>query len=197
MSNTNLSGDSPDNASNNVLNNAWPPRGWQQLGLIKKLQGQAILKDPIHATITGLTFKIDPVPVSSKNNQRNHVYCISIKGWSYSILNESREFDVMSFHLAERLTKGLSKGNFIANIKTKSRSMIRTNRSVERSYMAALFLMKQIEQGIVPDYDRVLRLYKIHPSQRSLYEQDSAYSTSMHCGLTPYLLEKQKYEEAI
>lgn len=187
MSNSHLLGKSPGNF--------WPPRGWEQLGLIKKLEGQAILKNPAHATITGLFFKIDPVPVYLKNNQRGHVYRISVDGWSYSIYNESHEFNIISFDLADRLTRHLSKENCVSNIKIKSRPLVLNKRSAGRSYMAALLLMKQIESGIVPDYDRVLRLYKIHPSQRSLYEQDIKRKTSLNCGLKPYCLETLKIEE--
>ncbi len=174
----------------NELGNSWPPRGWDSLGFIKELNGQAIAKDPMKATITGLAYKIEPVPIYLKNNTKSYVYNLSINGWTYSIQNESHEYSVLSFNIHERLNESLSKDNFIFDIKTKSRPLLLNNRSAKRAYVAALFIMKQIVSGQVPDYNRILRLYKIHPSQRSLYEIDNTHEKPIDRELIPYCIDR-------
>lgn len=154
------------------LDTSWPPCGWERLSDIKKLEAQAIVKDPVLAKIVGLTYKIEPIPVYLKNNRRSYIYRLSIDGWKYSIQNKSHEYSILSFDIRARANKSLSRNNFISNIKTKSQPLILNRLSAERTYNAALFMMKQIESGQVLDYNRVLRLYKIHPTQRSLYELD-------------------------
>ena len=58
----------------------------------------------------------------------------------------------------------------MSNIKVNARGLKANERSTQRSFMAALFIIRQIEKGQVPETGRVLRLYKIHPSQHSLYD---------------------------
>lgn len=169
-----------------ALGVSWPPRGWEQLGSIEKTSGQAVIKDPASARVAGLTYNIEPLPVYQKNNQRTLIYSLQIDGWEYNIHNESREFPVLSFIFQARPDKSLPKNFYMSDIKTKSRPVIITERSAHRSMMAALFMMKQIINGRVPDTNRILRLYKIHPTQRSLYEIDNVRSDSLHCGL-PYV----------
>ena len=156
-----------------ALGVSWPPRGWKQLGHIKKTSGQAITKDPASAQVTGLVYNIDPTPVYRDNNRHSIAYAIHIDGWEYTIHNESREYPVLSFMLQERPDPATAKNLYISNIKTKSRPVRVTERSAHRCLMAALFMMKQINGEQVPDIERVLRLYKIHPSQRSLYNIDN------------------------
>lgn len=169
-----------------ALGISWPPRGWEQLRTIQQTTAQAITKDPASARVAGLTYDVETLPVYQKNNKRAFVYAIQIDGWEYTINNESREFPILSFMLQERPDKSMSKHFHMSDIKTKSRPIGLTERSAHRSLMAALFMMKQIVCGQVPDADRVLRLYKIHPSQRSLYEIDNERHDSLYCGL-PYI----------
>ena len=170
-------------SSNNTLGAFWPPRGWDRLSFLKKLSGQALHKDIVHATITGLYYKIDPVPVYLQNNKRSYVYRVNIEGWDYSIQNDSREYHVLSFDMSERFNKSLSKDYFISNIKTQSHSFALNQRSASRAYMAAVIMMRQIDNGQVPDYERILRLHKIHPSHRNLYVQEHHRENSLNCGL--------------
>lgn len=169
-----------------ALGVSWPPRGWKQLGYIETSSGQAISKDPLSARVTGLVYNIEPSPVYRKNSTRIFVYSVRIDGWEYTIHNESREYPVLSFSLQERLDPDVPKDFYISDIRTKSRVIRITERSAHRSLMAALFMMKQINNAQVPDIERVLRLYKIHPSQRSLYEIDNVRHDSLYCGL-PYV----------
>lgn len=174
---------------NNILGTSWPPRGWEELCHVKNLQAQALVKDPVRASIIGIHYKIDPIPVYLKNNKRSYVYHLNISGWNYSIQNESHEYQILSFYFQECFNASLSKDNFISDIKTKSRPLFLNERSATRSLMAAIFMIKQIESGQVPDYNRILRLYKIHPSQRSLYELDYRREDSLNCGLATYCFE--------
>ncbi len=176
---------------------SWPPCGWDGLGFIKTLNAQAVAKDPMMATIVGLSYEIEPIPVYLKNHKKNYIYHLKIEGWKYSIQNESRGYSVLSFNFQERLNKFLPKNKFISDIRTKSRPFILNERSAQRAYMAAIFMIKQIESGQVPDYKRILRLYKIHPSQRSLYEIDYVREDSRNCGIMPFFSDGNNDSEKI
>ena len=151
----------------------WPPRGWRSLEFVKNLKAQAIAKDPMAATITGLHYKIEVIPGYLSNGDKTYRYHFSINGWQYSIQNESHEYSILSFDFCERLDLRASKDNFISNIKVKSRPILLTERNAARALTAAIFFIKQISSQKVPDYNRVLRLYKIHPNQRNLYTSPS------------------------
>ena len=160
----------------------WPPKGWEQLSIIKKTGAQTIHKDPVSAVVTGLSYTIDPCPHLLGPNHRRFSYQFSLMEWNYNIYNESGEYPVLSFTLWDRPEKG-PKHYYMSDIRTQARPLALTHRSAQRTYMAALFLMKQINSDIVPDTERLLRLYKIHPSQRSLYEIDNERQDSLFCGL--------------
>lgn len=178
-----------------ALGLSWPPRGWEALASIETTSGQAIIKDPASAVVAGLTYNIEPLPVYQKNNQRIFIYSLHIDGWEYTIQNESREYPILSFMFQERPDKNTPKNFYISDIKSQSRPVIVTERSAHRSMMAALFMMKQIASNQVPDAERILRLYKIHPTQRSLYEIDNARSDSLFCGLPYVCVGEEKSSE--
>lgn len=160
-----------------ALGISWPPQGWDQLEHIKNSNGQSLSKDPASAMVTGLSYNIEPIPVYQKNRAANadptFVYAVQIDGWEYNIHNESREYPVLSFMLQARTDPSCPKESYLSNIKTQARPLHLTSRSARRAMIAALFIMKQINSGQVPDAERILRLYKIHPTQRSLYEIDN------------------------
>ncbi|MEM6811397.1 MAG: hypothetical protein AAF549_02910 [Pseudomonadota bacterium] len=168
----------------------WPPKGWRELGIIKKLSEQAIFKDPYSAKVIGLSYKIEPAPVI-KNNIRYNLYNIQIDGWEYTINNESREFPVLSFLLAEKEGEGIVCDSMISKIKTHSRSVINTKNSGQRALNAALYFIEEINNGSVPDFDQVLKLYKIHPSQRRLYRDTKTNSRKFFSALS-FLSDKDK-----
>jgi hypothetical protein len=177
---------------------AWPPRGWKKLNEISKLSGQAIIKDPQSAQVNGLSFKIEPLPVY-KNNTRTHIYSFQIDGWEYSINNDSREFPVLHFLLKEKDAVGLS-NSILSDIKAYARPVRVTPRSSQRTLMAALLMIKQIINGQVPDAERTLKLYKIHPSQRSLYEidnNDERTSANGPLKSVSYFLEKNSRSDIL
>jgi len=168
---------------NNNLGSSWPPRGWEQLGFVQKLSAQAIAKDPMLATIEGAYYRIEPIPVFSKDNSKAYLYRLEINGWKYSIQNESHEYKILSFMFHDKPNKTAPKEKYLSDIRTKSRPLLLNRRSASRTYMAATLMIKQILSNKVPDYERVLRLYKIHPTQRSLYELDYEREDSLNCGL--------------
>lgn len=178
-----------------ALGISWPPRGWEQLSTIEKTSGQAIIKEPASARVAGLTYNIEPIPVYQKDNQRVFCYALQIDGWEYTIHNDSREYPILSFMFQERPDPAVPKSFYISDIKSKARPVIVTERSAHRSMMAALFMIKQINNSLVPDTERVLRLYKIHPTQRSLYEIDNERRDSLFCGL-PYVCVENESEKA-
>lgn len=162
---------------------SWPPRGWDIFNQIDQSYGQSLMKDPMSAKVSGLIYTIEPVPLYTETLERRYVYEVRLEGWDYNIHNESREYSILSFMLKERGDATLPKSYFVSDIRTLSRPVRLTERSAHRALMAAMFLMKQINSDSVPDVKRILRLYKIHPTQRSLYEIDNARTDSLFCGL--------------
>jgi hypothetical protein len=162
-----------------TLGLSWPPKGWDKLSYISRSCAQAISKDPLSARVTGLSYNIEPCPTSAGR----YVYAFSIEGWEYNIYNESIEFPVLSFLLRERPDSKPSKSYYISEIKTQARALRLTERSAHRILMATAFFIKQIDSDQVPDFERILKLYKIHPNQRSQYNIDSERYDSLYCGL--------------
>lgn len=175
---------------------SWPPRGWNIFDHIEKVSGQSIAKDPQKAKVTGLAYRIEPLPYFRGKNAKAVAYNIEITGWEYTIHNESREYPVLSFLLKERPCKSAPREFYIADMKTMTMPLRITQRSAHRITMATNFLIKKINGGIVPDVERVLMLYKVHPAQRSLYDIDNARSDSLHCGL-PYVAGDESKSETV
>lgn len=149
----------------------WPPAGWNQFSTVRASSGQAVAKDISKARIYGLQYQIDSVPLF-KNDTKLFRHDIQITGWEYSILNESTEYPVLSLSLLDRFDMALPRECFITNIETYATPIPHTRRSATRAVSAALFFIKQISQGGVPDINRVLRIYKLHPTQAFLYRDD-------------------------
>lgn len=166
-----------------TMNLLWPPAGWDQFGSIRYSSGQALAKDIGRARIFGLQYRIDSVPLF-KNDTKLFRHDVVIDGWEYSILNESTEYPVLSFSLLERFDLNLPKECFIADIRSYDSHVPHTRRSANRAVSAALFLMKQIENGGVPDVNRVLRIFKIHPNQSFLYKGETSLDTELKQAFT-------------
>ena len=149
----------------------WPPAGWPQFSAVEASSGQALAKDIGKAKIFGLQYQIDSVPLF-KNETRLFRHDVRIDGWEYSILNESIEYPVLSFSLMDKFDLLLPRECFITDIRTYASAIPHTRRSANRAVSAALFLIKQIAAGAVPDINRVLRIYKLHPNQAFLYRND-------------------------
>jgi hypothetical protein len=177
-----------------TLGVSWPPRGWEQLRHIKISTGQAVSKDPVLAKVTGLSYNIEPVPYYKGKKIKSTIYAVEVLGWEYTIHNESREYSVISFLLQERPHLSAPKEFYISDLKTMGQSVIVTERSAHRSLLATNFFIKQIISGKVPETERVLMLYKIHPVQRSLYEINNVRTDSLYCGLPQAILERNKNE---
>ncbi len=156
----------------------WPPAGWPQFGAITAPSGQSVAKDIARARIFGLQYSIESVSLF-KNNEKFFRHDINIQGWEYSILNESIEYPVLSFSLLDRFDLSLPRECFLTDIRTYASHIPHTRRSANRALSAALFLIKQIEKGAVPDINRVLRIYKIHPNQAFLYRNDRMLETDL------------------
>lgn len=161
-----------------TANILWPPKGWNQFSVIKSCAGQAIGKDIGKARIYGLHYSIESSPVL-KDNRKIFNHHIVLTGWEYSILNESIEYPVLSFSLMDRFAPDLPIEHFLSDIRTYDSLIPTTKRSGARALRAALFLMKQVADGMVPDVNRVLRTYKLHPTQAFLYRGDSSQMVNL------------------
>lgn len=160
------------------MNMLWPPAGWGQFGDIQSSSGQAVAKDIGKARIFGLQYHIDSTPLF-RNDEKLFRHDIHIDGWEYSILNESIEYPVLSFSLLDKFDPDLPKECFIADIRSYSSHIPHTRRSANRAVSAALFFIRQIANGSVPDVNRVLRIYKLHPNQAFLYRNDRVHENDL------------------
>lgn len=154
--------------STNIL---WPPAGWSQFAAVQSSEGQAVAKDIAKARIYGLHYRIDSVPLF-KNDTKIFKHDVQIDGWEYSILNESLEYPVLNFSLMDRFDLSLPRECFVTDIHSFTSFIPHTRRSANRAVSAALFFIRQIASGNVPDVNRVLRIYKLHPAQAFLYRND-------------------------
>ena len=153
------------------INILWPPSGWSQFAAVTASSGQAVAKDIGKARIFGLQYFIESMPLF-KNDTKIFRHDISIHGWEYSILNESTEYPVLSFSLMDRFDLSLPRECFVTDIRSYDSAIPHTRRSANRAVSAALFFIRQIASGGVPDINRALRIYKLHPSQSFLYRDD-------------------------
>lgn len=165
------------------INILWPPAGWSQLAAIQSSSGQSVAKDIAKARIFGLQYSIESMPLF-KNETKIFRHDIKIEGWEYSILNESIEYPVISFSLMDRFDIALPRECFITDIRSYDAHIPHTSRSANRAVSASLFLMKQIANGSVPDVNRVLRIYKLHPNQAFLYRNDRALDPDLKQAFT-------------
>lgn len=161
-----------------TMNIHWPPLGWNQFFGVSSSTGRAIAKDISKAKIYGLQYSIESVPLF-KMDTKILRHDILIEGWEYSILNESREYPVLSFSLFDRFDPAMDKECFVADVRSYSSHIPHTRRSVNRCVSAALFMIKQVSEGNVPDVNRVLRAYKLHPNQAYLYRRDAANCSTL------------------
>lgn len=138
----------------------WPPRGWKQLGNISRPEGQAIAKDIKTARIYGLSYTIRTDRIFDGRQDVNH-YAVSLDAWEYSILNESTEYPVLSFDLSDRLDLLKPREHYVSGIKVLARPVKGDRTIARRAMTAAVFLIRQIELGLVPDVERVLSIYRL------------------------------------
>lgn len=160
------------------MNIHWPPVGWPQFSSVTQSSGRAIAKDISKARIFGLQYSIESVPLF-KMDTKLFRHDISIDGWQYTILNESIEYPVLTFSIYDRFDLQLTKESFVADIRSYSTIIPHTRRSVNRAVSAAIFMIRQINLGNVPDVNRVLRTYKLHPNQAFLYREEESLGSNL------------------
>lgn len=165
--------------SSNVF---WPPKGWKHFESLKNISGQSVTKDPVSAKVKGLVYNIESTPVYYADNLFSAVHDIRISGWEYNILGESVEYPIISFFLQDRAYEtSTDKSRYISQLKVKDKLFPVTNNSAQRSYMVALLLIKQIDAGVVSDVDRILSMYKVHPTQSGLYKLKNFVKNAFFC----------------
>lgn len=168
----------------------WPPAGWSQFAVVEQSSGQALAKDIGKARIYGLQYRIESVPLF-KQDMKLFRHDIRIEGWEYSILNESTEYPVLSFALLDRFDPSLPRECFIDDIRAFDTAMPHTKRSADRAVGAGLFLIRQIMAGQVPDVARVLRIYKLHPSQAFLYRSEETMGRNLRAAFSDGLTRRE------
>lgn len=123
-----------------------------------------MMKDANSARVRGLSFKITSDPLFVMG-QSYHVHRLCIDAWEYTIQNDSMEFPVLSMRIADRFDANIPEEFFVSDIKALSCPVDLTEKSVRRSLQLARFLVRQIQKGFVPDTDKSLRMYRLHPVQ--------------------------------
>lgn len=139
----------------------WPPVGWKHFSAIKKLCGRALDKNPKTATVSGLSYRVEVNPVCFNKDSDSYIYSLYVDGWSYSIQNESHEYPVISFDFLDRKIGENNNLPYLSNLKTRGMLFEATEINAHRAVMASLFFMKQISSKNVPDYNQVLKLYRL------------------------------------
>jgi len=157
---------------------SWPPVGWKQFHGINKATDQAISKDIQAGKVIGMSYAIDSHPLYELENQQKpyYVHHIHIDGWEYQIQTDSVEQQILSFILMDRHDLKTPKETYISKIKSMGGLVACNERSARRAITAAIFLIKQINAGQVPNAERVLKIYKLHPSQSRIYERDNVFN---------------------
>ncbi len=149
----------------------WPPQGWDHFKIIHATHGQSIHKDPKNARIVGLQYHIQPVPGAPKSAQRNdYSYALSIGGWEYTISDDSKEFPILSFYLKDKGAGERAADLFLSQLKVDSKLVAVTKPVVDRALMASLFFIRQIQNNRVPDWNRILKFYRLRENCNSLKE---------------------------
>lgn len=139
---------------------SWPPKGWSQFKTIVKKSNQALVKDLKTARIYGLSYRIQSLPLYNLDG-KYFAHDVDISGWEYTIQNDSQEYPVLSFKMLDRHDVSQTHVDHISNIKIFARPLETVPQISKRTVLAALFLMKQISSGFVPDPVRVLRVYRL------------------------------------
>ncbi len=136
---------------------------------INTVKARAFTKDPEHAKIKGLCYKV--------NQSDLNRYTIFIKSWEYNIYNEYYERPVLSFSIA--FDYNAPHKFKITAPKIMSCPVILDNQSALRFLEAASLIMRQVQSGTMIDVDHVLGIYRIKP-------------TSMTCESINAAMMKQK-----
>jgi hypothetical protein len=142
----------------------WPPLGWDSLLKHKKRTGQSLTKDANTAKVRGLTYKITSDPLHIKDRSF-YIHHVRINAWEYTIQNDSNEFPVLRLKIMDRFDENIPEIFYISGIKAMSCPVILNERSARRTVQLMRFLLAQIERGYVPDIDRSMRMYRLHPLQ--------------------------------
>lgn len=146
---------------------AWPPRGWPALKRFKRHNGQSLIKDPQTARVRGLNYTISSDRLHVPGGDL-YIHHICVGGWEYTIQNDSDEFSVLSLDIMDRLDDTLPELYYMSNVKALSQSVVLDERSAGRTLNLLKTILYQVNNGLVPDIDHMMRLYRLHPIQLDL-----------------------------
>lgn len=142
----------------------WPLSYWPQ-----SVKAQSVLKDPVKATVYGLSYQIDTPSAYDE-------FSIIINGWEYSISNESREYPVLSCRFI--LRDGLFGRSYydVRGAKLCARPLpLRAARHDGFCRMIGDFL-QLIEGGHVVEPSRLIDQYGFLPKRRLMPASFSQYA---------------------
>lgn len=166
-----------------VKEGVWPPTGWTSLGGIQKLSGQSLVKDMHTARVRGLVYRIASDPIQSIDDPF-YIHRVRVDGWEYTIQNDSSEYPILSFSVMDRFDQNIPEEYYISSIRSMSCPVEQTEKTVQRTINLFRFLVRQIDGGTVPDIDRIMRMYRLHPLQ--LYLKNRIKKTARRWPFSDY-----------
>lgn len=170
-----------------ILNgeNVWPPKGWTSLGRIKHPAGQSLEKDEQSARVRGLIYRIVSDPIHARApGDYIYIHHVRIDGWEYTIRNDSSEYPVLSFNMMDRFDPKIPEEYYVSSIRALAYPVGLSENTVCRTINLFRFLVHQIDKGKVPDIDRAMRMYRLHPLQ--LHTQDKTKKAALGWPLSDY-----------
>lgn len=122
--------------------------------MIDKMKARAFVKDPEHAKIKGLCYKVQQSGLSR--------HTVFIKSWEYNIYNEYYERPVLSFSIT--FDYNAPHKFEVTASKIMSCSVVLDKKSTLRFLDVASLIMRQVQSGAMVDVDHVLGIYRMKPA---------------------------------
>ncbi len=131
---------------------------------VSQERGASVFSDKEASKLSGLSYEIRP--------EKSSLYQIHIDSWQYDIHNGPQGRPVLEFVFQGLPDPAKEPEKSVRSLKTLGCPIIRTERSILRAAMATVFFINQVLARQVPDAEKILRMYRIHPSQNRLYRPD-------------------------
>lgn len=144
----------------------WPPESWPQFSDIQNPEGTAVESDDKHGLLSGINYRFLR---TGHTFNKKEIYKLEIDYWKYCIRKGPLHIPALEFAFMERKDTSSALAEFIGNLKTMSCPLRVNDFSAMRAVMAAVFLIRQAESGRVPEVEKILRIYRLHPDQSHFY----------------------------
>ena len=134
----------------------WPSRGWVALEGVEKAEHSATRANAKDSSIDGLSYSVH----HCHENEQEKIF-LRLDSWCYDKNGETTDLPVMECIFDAKNFNNPTKA--LESLKVMARPVLLTEKVASRAINAALFLINQINTELVPDFERVLELHRIHP----------------------------------